>query len=225
MTDTTSTTEAPKKRGKGAGKAGPTVVLSGSNMGPFTVEDEPPKRRRGRPSEYTAERGAKICHELAKGRSLLSILRDDGMPERITLVNWLAANANFYAEYAHARDVGWDVFAEKIVERATDVPPELSQSRTLEVNTGKWLLSKLAARKYGDRIEVKNELSGPNGGPLQIMSLQALLVPEVLERLGEDQIEALRSAIALLAAPVTAANGTASAAGAGPTIDGNVRTG
>jgi hypothetical protein len=37
-----------------------------------------------------------------------------------------------------ARDVGWDVFAEKLVERSIDVPPELAQRRRLEADVGKW---------------------------------------------------------------------------------------
>src|SRR5215469_14113710 len=121
MSSSTSAEASPKRKGKGAGKAAPTVVLNGANRGPFAVEDEPPAKRIGRPSEYTPERGAYICRELVKGRSLFSILKEDGQPERNTLVRWLAANEAFRLDYAHATDVGWDVFAEKIVERSTDV--------------------------------------------------------------------------------------------------------
>jgi hypothetical protein len=65
-----------RKKGPGAGRPPPEVILTGANMGPFTIEDEPPAKRIGRPSEYTPERGEYICQELAKGRGLLSILRE-----------------------------------------------------------------------------------------------------------------------------------------------------
>jgi hypothetical protein len=198
-----STWKAKKKRGAGTGKPAPAVVLNGSNMGPFAVEDEPEEKRRGRPSEYTQDRGDRICNELEKGRSLLATLRDEGMPDRSTLVRWLAAHPNFASQYAHATDLGWDVFAEKIVERATDVPPELANSRKLEIDAGKWLLSKRAARRYGDRLDLRAEVTGANGGPIAIDVLHNLLLqPAVLDRLSDVQVEALRSAIPLLAAPV-----------------------
>jgi hypothetical protein len=200
--------EAPKlrkrdrKKGPGAGRPPPGVILTGANMGAFTIEDEPPAKRMGGPSEYTPEIGAKICRELEKGRGPYSIGRDPGMPDHHTISNWLARYPEFYAAYAQARDVGWDVFAEKIVERSVDVPTELAQSRKLEIDAGKWPLSKLAARRYGDRIEVKNEITGPNGGPLQVDALVSmLLTPANMERLSDTQVAAIREAALLLAAP------------------------
>jgi hypothetical protein len=40
-----------------------------------------------------------------------------------------------------------DAFADRLLARAADVPPELANSRKLEVDTGKWYLSKIAARR------------------------------------------------------------------------------
>jgi hypothetical protein len=95
------------------------------------------------------------------------------------LLCWLARFPEFASQHAHATDLGWDVFAEKIVERATDVPPELANSRKLEIDAGKWLLSKRAARRYGDRLDVRQEISGAGGGPLQVdVLVNMLLTPE-----------------------------------------------
>lgn len=163
-------------------------------MGPFTVEDEPPAKRIGRPSEYTLERGAYICAELDKGRSLLSILREEGQPDRMTLVRWLAANDAFHAGYARARR-RLGRFRRKTRRAVDDVPPEYAQSRKLAIDTGKWLLSKLAARRHGDRIEVKNDISGPGCGPLQVdVLVNTLLTPTNLERLTDVEVEFIRSA-------------------------------
>jgi hypothetical protein len=74
----TTTPKKSKRGGKGCGKAGPQTVLSGSNMGVFKVDGPPTKRRAGRPCEYSVERTDYICAELAKGRSLHSILQEPG---------------------------------------------------------------------------------------------------------------------------------------------------
>jgi hypothetical protein len=182
-------------------------------MGPFAVEDEPEEKRLGRPCEYTLEIGNRICAELEKGRSLLSVLKEDGMPARSTLVCWLARFPEFASQYAHATDLGWDVFAEKIVERATDVPPELANSRKLEIDAGKWLLSKRAARRYGDRLDVRQEISGAGGGPLQVdVLVNMLLTPANLERLDDVEVAAIRSAAAKLALPAPVIDAVATVA-------------
>jgi hypothetical protein len=168
-----------------------------------------PKRPRGRPSEYTAERAAAICEQLVLGRSLNSILSDDpGMPDRMTVVRWLEANEDFRFNYAKAREIGYDVRAEQVLAKATDADPARVQSVRLEVDTVKWILAKMFPKKYADRIDLKSqaEISGPGGGAVQLdVLLQgALFKPEVLSRLDDGRVEVLRSAIALLAAPAAA---------------------
>ena len=212
MTDSTTTAEAeatPKKRKGRSGKAGPAVVLNGSNVEEYFP---PPPKKMGAPSTYTPEMADRICKWVAEGKTLYSFCLIEGTPNYFTVADWRRAHPDFDQKYARAKDDGWDVFAEKLVERSVDVPPELAQSRRLEVDTGKWLLSKLAARRYGDRIEVKSEISGS----VQIDLQAVLLKPEVLTRLDDAQIEALRSAISLLAAPATPGMPSA----AGPVIDG-----
>jgi hypothetical protein len=77
----------------------------------------------------------------------------------------------------------------------------------------RWYVGKRAPKRWGDKVEVRQEISGPNGQPIAIDVLHSILLkPEVLERLNETQIEALRSAISLLAAPA--------AASAAPVVDG-----
>jgi hypothetical protein len=73
------------------------------------------------------------------------------------------------------------------------------------VDTGKWYLSKIAARRYGDRIEVKNEITGPGGGPIVIdVLVNVLLTPANMEKLSDVEVEAIRSAAAKLALPAPA---------------------
>jgi hypothetical protein len=197
--DDTSTIEAsapPKRRkGSGAGKPAPGVVLNGSNIGAF-FEGEQPRRRRGRPSSYTLQRGKRICTELILGRSLYSILQDEGSPDRGTLARWLAAHPDFYAEYARAREIGWDSLAEQQLERTRDIDPEHANSRKVEVDYVKWYLSKVAHRRYGDKLQVDQNISGSIS--IDVLISQQLLTPANLEKLTEDEIDIWQRALSTI---------------------------
>jgi hypothetical protein len=193
-----------KRGGKGCGKPGPETVLSGDNLGVFAVDDEPPvKRRPGRPCEYSGERTDYICADLAKGRSLHSILQEPGQPDRTTIVDWLVKFPEFSAKYAHSKEVGYDAFAERMLARATDVPPELANSRRLEVDTGKWLLGKMC-RRYNDKVDIRQEISGPGGQSLALQAdvlINALFTPARLEKLSESELQSLSQVFGKLTAP------------------------
>jgi hypothetical protein len=136
----------------------------------------------GRPSLYSIELAATVCDRISGGESLRKVCRDESMPCTATVMKWAREIPEFTELYAKAREMLLEHWSEEITEIADDgsndwvasVDPEnpgyrlngehINRSR-LRVDTRKWLLSKLAARKYGDRIAT--ELSGPNGGPIE----------------------------------------------------------
>jgi hypothetical protein len=64
-------------------------------------------RYKSRPSLYTDEIADRILGALRAGRSLRGICRDDGMPSRKTITNWIAHDrAGFAARYRRARRIG-----------------------------------------------------------------------------------------------------------------------
>ncbi|OZI26935.1 terminase [Bordetella genomosp. 9] len=84
-----------------------------------------------------------------------------------TVMRWLADNAVFREQYARAREAQADKLAEEILSIADDglndtyVDDEgnkrtdhdvVARSR-LRVDARKWLASKMAPKKYGDKIE------------------------------------------------------------------------
>jgi hypothetical protein len=72
------------------------------------------------------------------------------------------------------------------------------------------VLGKKGIRRYGDRLDVKQELSGPGGGPIQVQALvDVLLCPANLERLDDVEVAAIRSAAAKLALPAPVIDGVA----------------
>src|SRR5581483_2686424 len=131
------------------------------------------KSRPGRPSLYKSALAGRICERLADGETLRRICRDEGMPTRRTVTNWLLVHEDFRQLYARARDIQADLFAEEVVDIADDrrgdlVPGkdgkptpdwENVQRSRLRVDARKWFAGKVAPKKYGERI--MQELSGP----------------------------------------------------------------
>lgn len=133
----------------------------------------------GRPSEFNQDVADAICAELAAGRSLREICADADMPSRQTVYNWLAAEhlKAFVDQYARAREIQADTYAEMMHEVVAENPqveiPTKFGSYTATDSAGiarnrlrwdnlKWHSSKLAPKKYGDKMEH----TGANGGPL-----------------------------------------------------------
>jgi hypothetical protein len=78
-----------------------------------------------RASLYTAEIADHILRELRAGRSLCEVCRDDGMPNRDTITNWVKQDREgFAARYRQARQIGRGSSAERLLG-------ELMNGRTL----------------------------------------------------------------------------------------------
>lgn len=134
----------------------------------------------GRPSDYGPEIAGVICDRLAGGETLRGICRDEAMPDQTTVFRWIRLHDEFRQQYAHAREVQADTWADEIVEIADDgsndwmerngeednggyrVNGEHIQRSKVRIDTRKWLMGKSAPKKYGDRVE--NVHTGPDGG-------------------------------------------------------------
>lgn len=108
----------------------------------------------GRHSEYTPEIGAHICSEIAAGRSLRSICDDEGMPNKSTVFRWLARHPEFRDQYSRAQEDRTAAMAEEIIEIADDEGIADVQRARLRVDARKWLMSKMAPKKYGDKVAI-----------------------------------------------------------------------
>ena len=144
------------------------------------AEPKPKARRRGRPTIYTPELVTDICVRLAGGESLRAICRDGSMPAESTVRGWVKDDREgFPAQYARARDIGLDAMADELLAIADDgsndtyktddgkviVDHDHIQRSRLRVDTRKWLLSKMAPKRYGDRQHL--EMTGAGDGPIQ----------------------------------------------------------
>ena len=132
-----------------------------------------------RPAKFDEDLFAKILARLAQGESLLKICGEADMPWRNTFMRWLDADesGDRRVRYARARDDGLDVMSEQLLAIAGTAKPgvitvdkfdKLGQPITetttkdtvdrdrLHADTLKWYLSKLAPKRYGDRIAVEH---------------------------------------------------------------------
>ncbi len=105
-------------------------------------------------STYNDETAQAICDELASGESLRNICKKPDYPAISTVMLWLKEQAAFSEQYVRARELQTETWANEINDIADAATPEDFQVAKLRVDTRKWLLSKLAPKKYGDRLDV-----------------------------------------------------------------------
>ena len=105
--------------------------------------------------KYSEEVTQKICDELANGKSLRQICAQEGMPVVGAVCKWLAIYPEFHIEYAKAREAQAEYYADEIVDIADNATLEEVQKAKLQIDSRKWVASKLKAKKYGDASLLK----------------------------------------------------------------------
>lgn len=142
-----------------------------------------------RPSSYSRKIDEKICDFLAEGFSLVKICEMPDMPNRSTVMRWMAAEDDFATRCAHARALQADLMDDMILDVANASKSETAASDRVKISAYQWRASKLAPKKYGDKLDLN--VSGK------------------LETIPEDQIEAR------IAELIGKAGATATSRGAG----------
>jgi hypothetical protein len=144
---------------------------TGSKAKPAPKSD--PRRKRGRPTAYTPALGRAICERLAAGEPLLAICAAEGMPDRITVWRWHGQHPEFCNMILAAREFGADALAEQCLVIADGDGDE--RRDMIKIATRRWLASKIAPRRYGDRLAA--EISGAGGGPIEMRQMPPPMVP------------------------------------------------
>ena len=128
------------------------------------------KRGKGRPTAFNQQVSNTICQRISEGESLLTICKDDSLPSRGTVMRWLHddTHKDFRDSYARAREAQADFYAEQIIniadEECTTVrhgdgedvevvfdSAAVARNR-LRVDARKWYASKVAPKKYGEKL-------------------------------------------------------------------------
>ncbi len=131
-------------------------------------------RKVGRPSLYSEEFVTRICTEIALGKSLISICSADDMPDRVTVYRWLEEHVEFRNEYARARELQADHYADQIVDLA-DAAEDANLAR-LQIDARKWTAAKLRPGRYSERL--LNEHTGKDGTPIAVRQITADMSPQ-----------------------------------------------
>lgn len=125
--------------------------------------------KRGRPSKYDHDLAMEICTLMESGKSLREICQDDKYPGESTVRKWHIMDVDgFSAHYTRAREVQMDRYLDEIISIADELSSdsaEVNRSR-LRVDTRKWVMSKIAPKRFGDKTAVEH--SGPGGTPMQL---------------------------------------------------------
>jgi hypothetical protein len=116
-------------------------------------------------TNYTREIADTICTRMSEGESLRAICRDPDMPSEGTVRGWAVRDVDGFGDrYRAARQMLLEYWADLIIDIADD---EESDPRSRQIRTGvrQWLMSKLAPRRYGDKVQI----GGDPDNPLQVM--------------------------------------------------------
>jgi len=151
-------------------------------------------RGMARPEIFTRELAQKVLDKVATtSLSIDAICELDGMPDRTTVYKWQRLGRDpkmsnedyqwFANELTHAREQRADFLLEEVLEISDDSRNDWMEIKGHEVEnrevTSRSKLRaevrlKLAAmlhpKKYSDRV--KQEISGPDGGPVQITGMK-----------------------------------------------------
>ncbi|NSX16927.1 helix-turn-helix domain-containing protein [Cupriavidus taiwanensis] len=141
--------------------------------------------------EEKARAQDEICGRIAEGQTLAEICREEGMPSRRTVYDWIRDDADFAKAMETARDIGADAIAEEAL-RIADSPLEgveleigadggtkekrgdMLGHRKLQVETRLKLLAKWHPKKYGEKVTAEHV--GANGGAIQYERIERVIV-------------------------------------------------
>ena len=103
-----------------------------------------------------------IINEMIKGNSINSICKLKSYPEQKTIYNWLNSDKDFLQKYTHAREQQAQFYAEKItnvvqeLKDSSEHSRELTDIARLEIDSYKWIASKLLPKVYGSNQSQTN---------------------------------------------------------------------
>lgn len=128
------------------------------------------KARKPRASQWGQPTRDAILENLSIGKSLREICSAKGMPAEGTVRGWVIQDEDFAAQYAQAREAGMEALGDEILQIADSqegdiiktedgreiVNHDAIQRAKLRVDTRKWIMSKIAPKKYGDRLDLNH---------------------------------------------------------------------
>lgn len=145
----------------------------------------------GRPTKYKQTLVDTICKRIADGESLRSICKDEAMPVKSTVLDWLCDDdkAAFRTKYAQAREIQADGFVDETIDIADDGSNDWMERKDAEsenigwrengeairrsqlrIATRQWIAEKLKPKKYGAKVELEHGVTGEVSQLLEVIN-------------------------------------------------------
>ena len=115
--------------------------------------------------DWTPELMTAIIADIQTGDTLRVTAKKHGI-SAASILNQVQAHEAFAKQYARAKQIQAEMFADEILTIADTADANTFNVARLQVDSRKWLLSKLLPKVYGDTSKL--ELSGADGGPLVV---------------------------------------------------------
>ena len=176
-----------------------------------TTNSKPAKRRHiatGRPRGghlqpdgsrehlYSVELADEICRRIANGETLNTVCEDPAIPVSASAVRqWdLDDRDGFSKKYASAKRQLIEAWSDQLVRIADNDLLE-PNDRRVRIDTRKWLMSKLNAAKYGDKVTLAGDGKNPLQHVVRAVDLTKLSGPELdaLERFADARLAAVEA--------------------------------
>jgi len=146
----------------------------------MTTKSHKPKAPTKTKSQDRADLAKKVLEGMHGGLSCFKSCQAAGVPHS-TFIGWVNVDPDLADRYTRAREDLIERMAQEVLE-LSDVDVGLQpdgkkdwaavQKHKLQVDTRKWLLSKLAPKKFGDKLE----LTGDPDRPLAIQKIERVVV-------------------------------------------------
>jgi hypothetical protein len=180
----------PRKSTKKAAEAPETPIAGAEQPAP---QKPAQKAKVGRPTTFSQHIADVICIRIAEGESLREIVKDEGMPDRSTVYDWLLRHSSFADQYARAREEQADTLADEIIAIADEQPEVIAvtnkQGELIEhkldgaflqwqknrIDARKWTAMKLKPKKYGDKLALGGDAENPLKVEADISIFDALI--------------------------------------------------
>ena len=111
---------------------------------------------------YSEDIAKAICDRVSTSTDgLKTICKGEGMPDASTVTRWLIRYPEFFEMYNNAKMRQMDLLAEECLEIAKGADVGDWQVAKLHIETVKWLTSKLAPKRYGDKVTHASDPDAP----------------------------------------------------------------
>jgi hypothetical protein len=125
-----------------------------------------------------------ICARLIAGEGIAQIGKSDHLPAASTIYRKMAEDEEFRTRIARAREAQQEAIIDETVDLADTATPDDWQVVKLRIWARQWRASKLAPKKYGDKLDLTTggDKLGREVNEIEAVTRLASLASRILDR-------------------------------------------